>query len=45
MEWEERRFFAYMTDSACHVISKEVENPSLNAIEILDTHVCINNPH
>ena len=34
-----------MVDSAYQVISKEVENPSLDAIEFLDTHVCINNLH
>ena len=26
IEWEKIRFFAYMDDSAYHVISKEVEN-------------------
>ena len=45
MEWEKRRFFAYMTVSANHVILEEVDNPSLDTIEFLDTHVCINNPH
>ena len=30
-----------MDVSAYHVISKEVENPSLDTIEFLDTHVCI----
>ena len=33
MKWEKRRFFAYMADSVYHVISKEVENLSLDAIE------------
>ena len=45
MEWEKRRFFAYMAVSANHVILKEVDNPSLDTIEFSDTHVCINNPH
>ena len=45
MEWEERRFFAYMVVSAYHVISMEVENSPSDTIEFLDTHVCINNPH
>ena len=26
MDWERRRFFVYMSPSAYHVISKEVEN-------------------
>ena len=45
MEWEKRRFFAFMGVSAYHVILNEVENPSLDTTEFLDTHVCINNPH
>ena len=45
MEWEEKNFFVYMAVSAHHVILKEVEDPSLNTITFLDTHVCINNPH
>ena len=32
-----------MAVSAYHVISKEVENSSLDSNEFLDTHVCINN--
>ena len=35
-----------MAASAYHVISKEIENQlSLDIIDFLDTHVCINNPH
>ena len=34
-----------MAVSAYHIISKEVENLSLDATDFLDTHVCINNPH
>ena len=34
-----------MADSAYHVISKKVENPSVDAIEFINTHVCMNNPH
>ena len=36
-----------MAGSPYHVISKEVENhiTSLDTIEFIDTHVCINNPH
>ena len=45
MEWEKRRFFAYMVVSAYHVISMELENLSLDSIKFLGTHVCINNPH
>ena len=33
----------YMAVSAYHVISKEIENPSLDSNEFLDTRVCINN--
>ena len=32
-----------MAVSAYHVISKEIENPSLDSNEFLDTRVCINN--
>ena len=45
MKWEKERFFACMVVSVYHVISKEVENPSLDANEFLDLHICINNPH
>ena len=45
MKWDDRTFYAYMDVSAYHVISKEVENPSLDTIEFLDTHVCIDNTH
>ena len=34
-----------MTASAYHVISKEVENNTFKHNLILDTYVCINNPH
>ena len=45
IQWETRRFFAYMSPSLYHVRSTEVEITSLDKIEFLDTHVCINNPH
>ena len=38
-------FFAYMTASAYHVISKEVENCIFRQKEFLSTHVCTKNPH
>ena len=34
-----------MAVSGYYVISKEVENPSLDSTEVLDTNVCINNQH
>ena len=34
-----------MAISAYHVISKEVENTSLDTIEFLGTHLRINHPH
>ena len=37
----EKKIFAYMTVSVYYFISKEVENPFLDTIEFLDTHVCI----
>ena len=39
MEWEDRSFFPYMNVSAHHVISKEVESPSLDTIEFLDKYI------
>ena len=33
-----------MADPANHFIWQKVENPSLDAIEFLDTHVWIKNP-
>ena len=34
-----------MAASAYHVMSKEIENTSLDTVKFLDTHVCINKPH
>ena len=45
IEWEGKRFFAYMAASAYHVISTEVENHIFKPIEFLDTSAFINNPH
>ena len=47
--WHQRKedFLAFYgsVSAAYHIISKELENPPLDTIEFLDTHVCINNPH
>ena len=40
IEWEKRRFFAYMAASAHHVISKEVENHILRHNWIF-RHTCM----
>ena len=45
MEWENKIFLAYMAIRAYHTISKEVEYLSLDTIEFLDAHVCINKTH
>ena len=45
IEWEKRRFFTYMAASLYQIRSAEVEMTSLDTIEFLDTHVCINNSH
>ena len=45
MEWQKRRLFTYLVVWAYHVISRKVKNPSLDTINFLDTHICINNPH
>ena len=45
IEWEGKRFFAYMAASVYHVISTEVENHIFKPIEFLDTSAFINNPH
>ena len=45
IEWEGKRFFAYMAASVYHVISTEVENHIFKTIEFLDTSAFINNPH
>ena len=36
---EKKIFLAYMTASAYHVISKEVENHIFDTIEFLETHL------
>ena len=45
MEWKKRRCFTYKSFSGYHVISKEIENSSLDTIEFLDTHGYIKNAH
>ena len=41
----EKKIFCIYGCFSAYVISKEVENPSLDTIEFLDTYVCISNPH
>ena len=48
IEWEERRFFAYMAASPYMRITlyqQRQKITSLNTIEFLDTYVFINSPH
>ena len=35
-----KKYFVYVTASAYHVISKEIENRIMDTIAFLDTHVC-----
>ena len=45
IEWEKRRFFAYMAASAYHVTSKEVKNHIMIHNWIFRHTCCINKPH